>query len=192
MLRPYEQCNFKDGPASYNTLMNPQYTVEVRRRIAASPQRVYDAWLTPADWDSWFTNNSQIDARVGGKYVNGDHDTGTYLELVPPGSGAGVPAREMSAGTEARPTGVIRFTWDNPQACPGSEVMITFTPVPVDSGAEAGATDVLLRHTKLPKPETGRGEMIDGWGWALDNLAAYLEGGEKMDHDAWVARKYGD
>jgi hypothetical protein len=32
--------------------------------------------------------------------------------------------------------------------------------------------------------------MIDGWGWALDNLAAYLEGRPAEDHDSWVARKY--
>jgi uncharacterized protein YndB with AHSA1/START domain len=139
--------------------------VEVSHWVNANPQRVYDAWLTPADWDGWFTNNSQIDARVGGKYLNGDGDTGVYIELNPPT--------------------LIRFTWDNPTACPGSEVAISFSP-------RDGGTDVLLRHTKLPQPETGRGEMVDGWGWALDNLAAYLEGGEKTDHDTWVARKYGD
>jgi uncharacterized protein YndB with AHSA1/START domain len=55
----------------------PQYSVVVERTVGAPAQRVYDAWLTPADWDRWFTNNSQIDARVGGRYVNGDHDTGT-------------------------------------------------------------------------------------------------------------------
>ena len=148
---------------AYNTPV-PEYSVEVRRTIAADPQRVYDAWLTPPDWDSWFTNNSQIDARVGGKYVNGDGDMGEYLELV--------PAR------------IIRFSWENEAACPGSEVLVKLTPT--DDG-----TDVHLLHSRLPRPETGRGEMIDGWGWAIDNLAAYLEGRPTCDHDTWVARKYG-
>jgi uncharacterized protein YndB with AHSA1/START domain len=143
--------------------MPEQFTVEVSRHIAAPPQRVYDAWLTPADWDGWFTHASQIDARVGGRYLNGDGDTGEYLELMP--------------------ASTIIFTWDNPTSCPGSVVEVTLTPA-------ADGTDLLLRHTGLPQPETGRGEMVDGWGWALDNLAAYLEGGDKTDHDTWVARKY--
>jgi len=149
--------------AAYNTRV-PEYSVEVRKTIAAEPQRVYAAWLTPADWDSWFTHGSQIDAHVGGKYVNGDGDTGEYLELVP--------------------GELIRFSWDNATACPGSEVAVTLTPV-------NGRTELQLTHSKLPKPETGRGEMIDGWGWAIDNLAAYLEGRSTCDHDTWVARKYG-
>lgn len=196
-----------------------EYTVEVRRRIAADPRRAYDAWLTPADWDQWFTHGSQIDARVGGKYSNGDHDTGTYLELVTPSGGAETPVCDFEqsemADKSVCPTGIIRFTWDNPTACPGSEVEITFAPVVSGTDDEWGEpsgpptvrgsedprhpsegprhyTDVTLRHTKLPQPETGRGEMVDGWGWALDNLAAYLEGGEKLDHDEWVRRKYGE
>jgi uncharacterized protein YndB with AHSA1/START domain len=149
---------------AYNTRV-PEYSVEVRKAIAADPQRVYDAWLTPADWDAWFTNDSQIDARLGGRYVNGDGDTGEYLEL--------------------EPGRLIRFSWENASACPGSEVAVTLTPT-------ADGTELLLVHNKLPQPETGRGEMIDGWGWAIDNLAAYLEGRPTCDHDTWVARKYGN
>jgi uncharacterized protein YndB with AHSA1/START domain len=150
--------------AAYNTQMGG-YTVEVRKIIAADPQRVYDAWLTASDWDTWFTSNSQIDARVGGKYLNGDGDAGEYLEL--------------------DPGRLIRFSWDNASSCPGSEVKVVLS-------TGEGGTELHLVHSKLPEPETGRGEMIDGWGWAIDNLAAYLEGRDTCDHDTWVARKYGD
>ena len=141
-----------------------KFAVEVEQAVGAPPLRVYEAWLDSSDWDKWFTHDSKIDAQVGGKYINGDGDTGEYTALVP--------------------GELIRFTWDNPSACPGSDVEIEL------QRAESGVTLVKLTHRNLPTPETGRGEMIDGWGWALSNLAAYLEGRPTQDHDAWIAEKY--
>ena len=50
-------------------------SLEVRRRIAAPPEDVYDAWTTPEILTRWFsptTNHAVIvhlvDARVGGRY----------------------------------------------------------------------------------------------------------------------------
>ena len=73
-------------------------SVTVKHRLAASPERVYDAWLDPATIRKFLYTTAtaeivrcDVDARVGGKYTivdrrNGDdvlHE-GTYLELERP------------------------------------------------------------------------------------------------------------
>ena len=77
----------------------PRRTVRVARRYAASPARVFDAWLDPAVARQWlFATAShplayiEIDARVKGSFcfvdrqdaVDGTRYTGEYLEITPP------------------------------------------------------------------------------------------------------------
>ena len=49
-------------------------------------------------------------------------------------------------------------------------------------------TKVALRHMKLPDAE-GAADMKEGWSWALDSLRAYLETGEPVKWEDWLAAK---
>ena len=81
------------------SLSQPRRTLRVARRYAASPARVFDAWLDPAVARQWlFATAShplahvEIDARVKGSFcfvdrqdaVDGTRYTGEYLEITPP------------------------------------------------------------------------------------------------------------
>jgi len=76
------------------TVQKPSLTL--KRRLAASPQKVYDAWTQPAQLAKWFgpdagpVTHSETDVRVGG-YFNvvfrgedgEEHDVrGNYQEVV--------------------------------------------------------------------------------------------------------------
>src|SRR6185295_4998121 len=59
-------------------------TAKVTRRMSASPERVYDAWLDPAKLRAWMSaalkemglsgeiRRIEVDARVGGKFFFSD------------------------------------------------------------------------------------------------------------------------
>lgn len=73
----------------------PQTTIRVVHRFSAPPQRVYDAWLDPAQVGRWLfatptgqVTRVEIDALVGGGFTIVDRrdgedveHVGTYLEL---------------------------------------------------------------------------------------------------------------
>ena len=80
---------------STNVAVKPSLTL--KRRLNASPAKVYGAWTDPAQLARWFgpreTNPVQVDAdiRIGGHYRirmrlsdGGEHEVGgVYRELVP-------------------------------------------------------------------------------------------------------------
>jgi len=75
----------------------PELSLEIKRVIRASAQRVYDAWTTAEELKAWHcpagmtVSHAQCDARIGGRYsVNmvgpdgqNHRAVGEYLELIP-------------------------------------------------------------------------------------------------------------
>jgi uncharacterized protein YndB with AHSA1/START domain len=135
--------------------------VVVERSISAPVARVYDAWEDASQIGTWFTTNAVQDVRVGGRYSNGDGDSGEF--------------------TEVEPGRRLRFTWEQPKASPGSSVSVEFTP-----DAEDITTVRLVHHDVAPEFVS---DLQTGWEWALDSLKSYLETGTPIGHNDWLSRK---
>ena len=134
-------------------------TLQVRHRFAASPQRVFDAWLDPATAGRWLFATPTgtmvkvaIDARVGGRFsiVRRDGDdiehTGEYLEI-------------------DRPRRLV-FTFGVPKF--SSE----FTRVTIDIVPDGSGCELVLTHEGV-LPDYGE-QTTQGWGMILGNLEANL------------------
>jgi uncharacterized protein YndB with AHSA1/START domain len=131
-------------------------TVEVRRVIPASRQRVFDAWTKAKELDRWsapspMTPRAEVDLRVGGRYrivMRGPDGTerpvgGVYRVIDPPAK--------------------LVYTWKwEGSAMPDSVVTVEF----LDRGA---STEVVLRHDGLADAES-RARHEHGWIACLDNM----------------------
>src|SRR5215472_15443364 len=65
-------------------------SVHVTRRLDASPERVFEAWVNPALLERWLAPIAEVDARVGGHFrleirKQGEVHvvTGEYREIIP-------------------------------------------------------------------------------------------------------------
>lgn len=143
--------------------MSPQNAAElsltVERRINASVEKVYQAWLDPQTLTRFFSNcqgislaKTETDPKVGGRFLllmnNGTRDiphTGTYVELVP----------------HSR----IAFTWESPfMTMEGSTVTLDLVP-------DGAATLLTLTHVRFEN-EGSRDGHKGGWTAILDGLVA--------------------
>ena len=132
----------------------------VRRTIAASAKDVFDAWVDAKALAAWMTPISDrasdvtVDARVGGKFEIVMHsDTGT------------VPHRGVYEVID-RPRRLV-FTWNSPFAGDhGSRVTVDFH-------ANAGGTEVVVTHEKLPT-ELAVGQHREGWSLCLAGLERHM------------------
>lgn len=134
---------------------SPSFTL--RRRLNASPERVYAAWTQPAQLMRWmhpYDNicvHAEADVRVGGRFLvlmrgpNGEeHEvSGTYREVVP----------------NAR----LVFTWAW-RSTPERESLVT-----VMLRADGHATELTLKHERF-FDEAARDAHEGGWSSALDHL----------------------
>jgi uncharacterized protein YndB with AHSA1/START domain len=141
-------------------------TAKVTHRFAASPERVYDAWLDPAKVRAWMSaalkgwglsgemKRVEIDARVGGKFFFSDmrpdgeaKHWGTYRVL-------------------ERPRKIV-FNWivDESQDEDLSVVTITIEP-------DGAGSLVTIVHEKIFVSYLERVEM--GWSAMLRNIDALL------------------
>lgn len=137
-----------------------EHRVFVHGLIRRPLERVWDAWADSGQMSTWFSEGTRQDFRVGGRYENGDHDAGTFLEIEPMES--------------------IRFTWEQKIHHPGSVVEVRF------ESASAEETEVQIHHTDL-FDESEVENLTEGWSWALDSLKNYLEKGRPIGFDEWKA-----
>ena len=138
--------------------MTDDFSLTVRREIAASAEDLFDAWLAADSLSAWMKprdireTHAETDPREGGSFrivmVRDDEDsvvhTGMYRVI-------------------DRPRRLV-FTWVSPHTdFRDSVVTVTFEP----SGA---STVVQIHHVGLPSAAEQAGH-IDGWTSALDVLA---------------------
>jgi uncharacterized protein YndB with AHSA1/START domain len=131
-------------------------TITISRTVAASAQRVFDAWTDVAQLAAWWWpqlagTTYDVDARPGGHYritspVIGATVTGVFTEVDPP--------RRL----------VLTWSWEDdgePEAVVEDTVVVTFDP-------EADGTLVTVTHTSVAHEAEGGAEQ--GWNDVLDRL----------------------
>ncbi len=133
--------------------------VLVTRRLAASPQQVFKAWIDPVSLRRWLAPIAEADARVGGRFrlevskPEGAHVvTGEYRELA--------PGRRI----------VMTWVYEGPMAPEGPmEALLT-----VDLRHDGADTEISLRHEHLTNPVYRNAIEKGAWTKALDQLEALL------------------
>lgn len=147
-------------------------TIEIRRTLAATPERVFHALTDADDLSHWWTTTAESDPRTGGAFSYGfefedatrDHTyTGTYHDVTPAES--------------------VSYPW---------QTGLGETTVDVRLRPAGTGTELTLVHR-------GWGEGADwdeavslheqGWGFFLDNLVAYLDRGEDVRPSAPMGQK---
>jgi uncharacterized protein YndB with AHSA1/START domain len=141
--------------------------VEVRRRLAARPEKVFDAFADAALVSRWLKPAPEVgltvlalDFRVGGAY--------RFAYAVPGG-----PTMIVAGVYRAidPPTKII-FTWDiePPDEHAGLQSEVTVTIVPSGDGSE-----LCIRHAELGL-RGAAARHAQGWQGALDRLEALVKG----------------
>jgi len=124
------------------------FEVSVQRSLQANASQCYTAFTEPERLNQWFTHDAHLELRTGGQYRNGDGDLGVFKIV--------------------EPHRRLRFTWNNPDHCPGTMVNVLF----VDR--DDGGCTVQITHSKI-KDRAGFEGMKTGWTHALDSLKSLLE-----------------
>ena len=147
--------------------------VEVRRRFAAAPEKVFSAFAEAHLVGRWLSPSPEItltvlrfEFRVGGVYRFAYHLPGGETVIV------------GGAYRSIEPPSQIVFSWiiEPPDEHAGIESEVTVTIAPHGSGAE-----LLIRHEKLTRTDAVE-RHAEGWRGALDQLTALLEA-QGLPHD---------
>jgi uncharacterized protein YndB with AHSA1/START domain len=138
-------------------------TVQVKRTFTASAERVFDAWLDPKLACRFlFTTptgqmvRTDIDARVGGKFVLTDRRDGEDIEHVGEYLAIDRPRR-------------LVFTFAVPKFS-AEKTIVNIDILPLAEGCE-----LTLTHEKVLPEWASRTQ--EGWGKILDGLAGVIEAG---------------
>ena len=146
-------------PAEARLAEKPSLTL--KRRLNASPQKVYAAWTEPKEILKWFGPDSGpvkdafADVKVGGRYAitfsteDGEehHVSGTYREVI--------PDRKL----------VFTWAW---RTMPERESLVTILIKPDG----AGSILTLIHEQFFDEP--ARDRHAKGWTGCLDKLERYL------------------
>jgi uncharacterized protein YndB with AHSA1/START domain len=134
------------------------HEVRITRRLAATPDEVYEAWTDPHSLMEWLIpqpgtrTTVTLDARVGGRF---------QIDMVMEGK---TYAHEGEYLRLERPR-LIEFTWISlATERRRSVVRVELRPL------GDGETELLLVHQELPT-EKAAGEHREGWGGALEHLS---------------------
>lgn len=140
-------------------------TLVIRRQLAASPEKVFEAWTKAEHLAQWMaptaemtTTVHELDLRVGGRYRIEMRDPtrdepyivgGTYREVSPPNR--------------------LVFTWQWEKSfSPKNETLVTLTFT-----ASGDGTELVLTHERFADRET-RDDHDKGWNGCLDRLTQFV------------------
>ncbi|MCY3545288.1 MAG: SRPBCC family protein [Gemmatimonadetes bacterium] len=139
--------------------------LHIVRTVAASPERVFEAWTDPEQVKLWTCPDPgaqvdvEIDLRVGGHYsirmhVEGGPFTayGTYREVDPP--------RRLA----------YTWGWKEEAHAMKAETVVTVEFVPV-----GGGTEIRLTHDGFPTPDDRKGHE-EGWQICVGRIADLVDG----------------
>lgn len=144
-------------------------SLTLKRRLAAPPALVFDAWTLPRHLANWFgprearlaTIRADMDVRAGGRFrISFSSEDGEFHEV-------GGVYREVVANER------LVFTWAW-HTTPERESLVSVIIEPDGEG-----TMLTLTHERF-FDEAARDGHRYGWGGALDKLEAYLAGGAQQ------------
>jgi len=141
-----------------------KFSLEIKRFIKASPDRVYAAWTDPAQLKKWFgpenvkTRDLIADVRAGGRF--------RWYCTDPEGKEVTISGeyRELQPGKK------IVFTW---QLKEDEDWKNHTSTVTVEFFDREGGTEVRLTHEKLPN-EASRDDHKQGWNSVFGKLEILL------------------
>lgn len=140
--------------------MTDQYTVTVRREIAAPADELFDAWLDPDSLGSWLRPNGIRETRA----ETDPYEGGTFRIVMVDDQSSSL----LHTGTYReidRPHRLV-FTWSSPATrFRDSIVTVTFLP------SSSNSTLVEIHQVGLPDEEAQASHHA-GWSDALHELAA--------------------
>jgi uncharacterized protein YndB with AHSA1/START domain len=146
------------------TRSTDKLSLEIKRHIKASRDRVYAAWTDPAQLKQWFgpekvqTRDLIADTCVGGKFrwdlTNSEGEKMTCLGEY----------RELQPGKKI----VFTWQWDDDEDWENHTSVVTVELFDADGG-----TELRLTHERLPN-EASRDGHTGGWNSALDKLERFL------------------
>ena len=144
-----------------NLAARPSLTL--KRRIKASPEKVYAAWTDPQKLIHWFRTPSfvpgsmqaEMDLRVGGRYrFSFKHDDGEYFEV-------------SGVYREVVPNARLVFTWAW-HSTPERESLVT-----ISIKAEGDETLLTLHHAQFAD-QAACDSHHRGWTDMLDSIENFL------------------
>jgi uncharacterized protein YndB with AHSA1/START domain len=134
----------------------------VNRKIAASREKVFKAWLSPEKLAQFMRTP---DSSAGASKVKNDPVKGGRFSIVMVAAEREIP----HAGTylEIDPYSHLAFTWESPYSLDDSVVTIDLAELGPDT------TELTLKHVKFRSEQARQGH-LEGWGSILGNLEESL------------------
>ncbi len=133
----------------------------VRRRIAASAERLFEAWTTPAQLTAWWGPrgvrcvHADVDARIGGAY--------RIENALPDGRTLFISGEFLAVEPPRR----LVYTWSiEPGSAEPELVTVRFEPC----GEE---TEVVVLHERIASEAARKGHK-EGWEGCLEGLAEHV------------------
>ncbi|PCH82518.1 MAG: hypothetical protein COB90_00080 [Hyphomicrobiales bacterium] len=141
--------------------------IHVRKKIPASPQRVFQAWTSPEELKQWWgprnvvCSTAEVDLRVGGKYRLGNEFPDGKIVWI-----SGI------FETVEQPAELV-YTWNvdmgqnNPASIGSEKVSVRFEKHEI-------GTELVLKHERIPD-ENIKSSHLKGWFGCFDGLLEHLE-----------------